>query len=437
MPPGSVLFGGTPLNARSGWVAPSFPRGFWWGTAASSTQAEGAAPRSNWAVWERSGKAPPSADGSGFAERYWEDFRILAELGLRHHRLSIEWARIEPEPQQRDPAAVEHYLRIFDAAEDAGIELWVCLNHFTLPQWFEELGGFCNPEARATHWIPHVEFIAETFGHRTFGWKPINEPMAYATGGFLFGTMPPGRQGFDSFAEATVGVFEAWRDAWKILSGSAPVATIHNLSPVLPIDDDSASRGAAQLIDSVLWRVPIRAHTEGIVVLPGRRAVSVDGLEGSADLFGFSYYSAMGVRGKGGLAGPLGAVSTYPPGAPAGPLGYHPWADGIEIVIDRLSSDLPGVPLLVSENGMGTTDDEERERFLVRSLDLLSEKIAAGANVKGYFHWTSVDNYEWLAGFDVPFGVITRDRQPKPSADILASVAGRTDADGGARATGE
>src|ERR687884_56742 len=94
---------------------PSVHDGFWWGTAASSTQAEGAAAASDWLAWEEAGRAPRSGDGNGFALHYADDLRLLASLGLRHHRLSIEWARIEPEQGRRDPDAIEHYLRVLSA----------------------------------------------------------------------------------------------------------------------------------------------------------------------------------------------------------------------------------------------------------------------------------------------------------------------------------
>jgi len=99
----------------------TWPAGFLWGTGASSTQCEGAAPASDWWHWERVGRAPLSGDGNGFARRYAEDFRILAELGLRHHRLSLEWARLEPEPGVHDAAAVSHYRDVLTAARAAGI----------------------------------------------------------------------------------------------------------------------------------------------------------------------------------------------------------------------------------------------------------------------------------------------------------------------------
>src|SRR5262245_53774611 len=98
----------------------SFPASFWWGTGASSTQAEGAAPASDWFLYEKQGKMPPSGDGNGFGTRYAEDFELYAQYALTHHRISIEWARIEPEEGRRDPAAIEHYISMLTAARDAG-----------------------------------------------------------------------------------------------------------------------------------------------------------------------------------------------------------------------------------------------------------------------------------------------------------------------------
>ena len=199
----------------------SWPDGFWWGTGASSTQCEGAAPASNWARWEKLGRAPQSGEGNGFATRYADDFALLADLGLRHHRLSIEWARIEPREGERDGEAVEHYRNVLLAARAAGVEPWVCLHHFTLPGWFgDDLGGFGDEKAAGYWWPRHVDFCAETFGDLVFGWKPINEPVAYALTGFLAGVFPPGRRDVGDFRTALSVIHQANR-------GRGPAAARH------------------------------------------------------------------------------------------------------------------------------------------------------------------------------------------------------------------
>ena len=127
-----------------------------WGTGASSTQSEGAAPHSDWIEWENTGHAPHSLNGNGFSTRYAEDFALLCDLGLVHHRLSIEWARVEPTQGVHDQEAIRHYREMLIAANSAGIRPWVCLHHFTLPQWFANLGGFLVDENRTSHWQRHV-----------------------------------------------------------------------------------------------------------------------------------------------------------------------------------------------------------------------------------------------------------------------------------------
>ena len=133
---------------------------------------------------ERGGRVPPSGDGNGFGTRFAEDFELYAEYGLTHHRLSIDWARIEPEEGRRDDPAIEHYREVLDAPRaPAGINPWVCLHHFTLPGWFTEIGegDFLDERARSYYWPRHVAFCAETFGDLVYGWKPINEPAAYSS----------------------------------------------------------------------------------------------------------------------------------------------------------------------------------------------------------------------------------------------------------------
>ena len=128
-------------------------------------------------AWERAGRAPVSGDGNGFRTRYREDFATFAALGLTHHRLSLEWARIEPEPGRVDEAAVAHYRAVLAAARDAGITPWICLHHFTLPQWFASSGGFLSRANRTGAWLAHVERIAERFGDLSEDGSRSTSPM--------------------------------------------------------------------------------------------------------------------------------------------------------------------------------------------------------------------------------------------------------------------
>jgi beta-glucosidase len=394
------------------------PSDFWWGTAASSTQAEGASPASDWYAWERAGRVPPSGDGNAFGTRYGEDFELYAQYGLTHHRLGIDWARIEPEEGHRDDLAIEHYREILSAARAAGVNPWVCLHHFALPGWFTEIGegDFLDERARSYYWPRHVAFCAETFGDLVYGWKPINEPGAYS---FMYrtGGRSPRSLDWGRVFNILEGVLLAQRDAWRELrGGGAPVATIHNLSPIFELGETVQSRQVAAALEEVNWKVWMRADRDGVLELPGRAAREIPDLQEACDLVGFSYYSATGVDREGELA-------PYPSGARVGPMGNAPWSEGLGIVLHRLHEELPGRPLLICEHGVGTDDDEWRTDVLRESLQVVEDAIADGVDLRGFFHWTGVDNYEWPFGFDVQFGAFTRDREPKGSAELLRDYA--------------
>ncbi len=394
---------------------------FWWGTAASSTQCEGAAPASDWFEWERRKKVPESRDGNDFARRYADDFALYREHGFTHHRLSIEWARIEPEEGKRDQAEIERYLEILETARACGIEPWVCFHHFTLPGWFQDERAFLDDKARGYYWPRHVAFCAETFGDLVFGWKPINEPVAYAFGGYLMGVNPPGLTDLGKFFDAYRGVLLAQRDAWRELRGGGkPVATIHNLSPVFAMHDSPEGKNARNVIDDVLWGIWLRAERDGVLAFPGRVEQRVDDLRGVGDLIGFSYYNASGVL-------PDLSMVPYPTNLPRGPLGYAPWPEGLGLTIRRLADELPNRALLLCELGFGsrTGVDEENARsdYLSECLDIVAEAINDRIDLRGVFFWTGVDNYEWDHGFSAEFGLFTRNREPKPAAAIARAWA--------------
>lgn len=390
----------------------------WWGTGSSSTQCEGAASASDWLAWERAGRAPRSGDGNGFASWYATDFALLAEHGLAHHRLSIEWARIEPEPGRIDPDEVDRYREILLAARAAGIRVWVCLHHFTLPGWFgTDEHGFTEPRSRTYFWPRHVDFVAETFGDLVFGWKPVNEPSVYALLGWLTGMNPPGRRDRAGFSEALEAIHLAtFEAALRLRGGGQPVASVQALMPVTAADDSAEAHERARLVDDVLFGCWMGAVRDGSLQVPGRGPVERPELRDAFDLIGFSYYGAATVKAD-------GSFGPYPPDIEPSPLGYSPWSEGLGVVLHRLADELPGHPLLIAEHGLGTTDDARREAFLRASLEETERAVADGIDLRGFFHWTSVDNYEWHLGDRLPFGLFDRDRNPKPSAAVMREAA--------------
>jgi beta-glucosidase len=199
-----------------------------WGTASSALQCEGAAPASDWARWERTGRVPSSGDGNGFRSRGLEDVELLAQHGVGAHRLTIEWARLEPRPGEWDTAEVDRYSGVLRALREQRVEAWVTLHHLTLPGWFsEDERGFRDERMARRVWPAHVDRVAETFGDLVDGWIPINQPTAYAAHTW---------SDEDDRATGLANLRRANREAARLLgSGPAPVITSH--SPGEPGDE--------------------------------------------------------------------------------------------------------------------------------------------------------------------------------------------------------
>ncbi|GAA3439230.1 family 1 glycosylhydrolase [Kutzneria kofuensis] len=381
---------------------------WWWGSGASAVQVEGASPADDWSRWTSAGNAPPSYDGNGFARRYREDFALLRELGLTDHRLSINWARVEPVEGRLDQDAVDYYRAVLSAARDAGLRMWVCLLHSAIPVWFADVGGFAGDRASAA-WLRWVDLAAALFGDLVGGWMPVNLPTSYAQKAYLTGTFPPGRRDPEQFAAvlATVhaGDFEA---ALRLREATGkPTCSNEAVLPLYPADDRPETATAVALLDEVVWDSWLNLAREP------RYADAFD-------LIGFSYYYAMSVTST-------GAPAPFPAGGRPGPLGYVPWPDGIAVVLDRLHRELPGARIVVAEVGYGDTgglDDTARCEYLHRAFEHIAAAQDDGMRIEGVSIWTGIDNYEWLAGRSVSFGLFDADRRPRRSASLIRSLTG-------------
>ncbi len=375
---------------------------WWWGTAASAVQTEGAASADDWYRWERAGNAPPSGEGNGFAHRYRDDFALLREIGTTDHRLSINWARVEPEEGRVDQAAIGYYRSVLAAAREVGLRVWVCLLHTAIPVWFADRGGFAAQDAVST-WLQWVDFAASTFGDLAGGWMPFNLPTSYAQKGYLTGTFPPGRRDPDEMVAVLKTVhtcdFEA---ALRLRDTGKPTCSNEALLPLYPADDSAETTAAVAQLDALVWDswLTLARHP--------RYAQAFD-------LYGFTYY-------YGALVTSQGQLLPYPADQQPGPLGYVPWPDGIAAVLRRLHRELPDAGLVVAELGYGGTNDHARCAYLSQTLEHIRAVQEEGVRIEGVTVWTGIDNYEWLAGFDVPFGLFDVDRSPRSSAQFIQAV---------------
>ena len=344
---------------------PGDDEGLWWGTAAAATQCEGAAPRSDWAGWEADGRAPASRDGNGFRTRYEDDLALLAEHGVRHHRLTIEWARLEPWPGRWDDDEVAHVRRVLGACGASGVAPWACLLHGSAPGWFtDDQHGWLDDKAVLT-WARHVDRVAEAVGDLVAGWVPIHEPAVAARLGYGDGVFPPGRRNDDDHRSARAALLAAEAEAARLLrSGPAPVAVSADGDEPHESADLLVVSAPADDLEAALERTAEAAPHARLLVVTG------DPEESPAN----------------------GATGGDRPG------------DGQEDETGR---------------GSGGAEAERRQRRLERAVATVAGAHEGGLLVVGAFHQPAVDGYEWHRGFDARLGLFDRDRNPRPALDAL------------------
>jgi len=382
----------------------SFPDGFRWGTATAAHQIEGGNWNNDWWRWEHtpgSGCKEPSGDACDSWNRWQEDVAILAELGFTDYRFSIEWSRIEPEDGEWSQAALDHYARQCDALLKAGIEPVVTFHHFTTPRWLADRGGWTTPDT-ADRFASFCERSAGRLQGLMKRACTINEPNIVATIGYLLGVFPPGKQDRELRRQANEVFVDAHRKAVAAIRSAAPGVPV---GLTLSMDDYQAVDGGESKRDQ------IRRSMEDVFL----------DATGGDDFVGVQTYS----RSRIGPDGRLPAED----GVPTLPMGYEYYPQALAATIRRAWEYTNGeVPILVTENGIGTDDDDQRLAYVRSALEGVLECIREGIDVRGYTYWSLLDNFEWAFGYGPRFGIVEVDRtsftrSPKPSARWLGQVA--------------
>lgn len=401
-----------------------FEPAFLWGVASSAFQAEGGAVPNDWVAAAEAGRLPPNP-GNGFWERAEEDFRMVASLGVRHYRLSVEWSRVEPARDRFDAAAIDRYKAMCDGARAAGLIPWVNLFHFTHPLWFAERGGFLDP-ANHDDFRRYVEHIGRALAPHARHFHIQNESTAYVFGSYLLGENPPLIADRAAAIEMTRHVLALHADGYRILKAIDPHLTVATIEVYLdPRPEDptnAAQRSAVERFDAWYHGTLLDALATGWVAVPGREPEEIPHLKGALDVYGFNYYSSILFTSSG--------VGSYADreDAPVDAMGRRVFPGGMEAGLVRVAAALPGVPILVTENGCPTVDETFRIRYVAAHLAALDRASRRGVDVRGYFHWTAVDNYEWHQGFSgARFGIVAFDpatgvRQVKRSGEWLGKV---------------
>jgi len=411
-----------------------FPPGFLWGTATSAHQVEGNNTNNDWWAFEQRPGAIWDGDRSGLACDWWRnaerDFDLMAAMGHTSHRLSVEWSRIEPEEGRFDPAAVARYRQMLTGLRQRGLEPMVTLFHFSSPLWLSRQGGWRNP-AVIGHFRRFVRHTVEQLGDLVRLWCTINEPNVYATLGYLYGVHAPGEKSLLLCFRVLRHQLQAHAAAYRLihaLQGNSQVGLVLNLQIFEPLDPaDPAAALVSRVLDGLFNRLPLRAVEGGRLPFPlGLGITGYGPLLDSVDFWGVNYYTRQRVnlrRGPEGLLQTTPGVEVSDSRRDMPPFECYP--AGLYQVLKWVAA--LGRPIYITENGLPDADDDQRPRFLLTHLAQVQRAMAEGVDVRGYYHWTFTDNFEWAEGWRARFGLVALDettqaRSPRPSARLYSDI---------------
>ena len=399
----------------------TFPKGFLWGTSSAAYQVEGDNRNADWWEWEQKPGRIANGDTSAVAtdhyHRYREDFALLRELNQNAHRLSIEWSRIEPSEGEFDSRQMRHYRDVLGELREQGIMPMVTLHHFTNPLWFVSKGGWTSTGAPHA-FLPFVHRVVEELGDLVGIWCTINEPSIYGANGWITGEFPPGRHGdlpgqyrvTSNMRRAHELAYHSIKRRWP----DAPVGLSHHKFLFMPASRKRADRLAAAATQLVTDRWPVGAARLGRIV------------EATSDYIGIAHYWGQLCAFDPRRPRDQFVRRFNPPGGEATEMGWVSEPRWMRQVLSEVRR--YGKPIYITENGIATADDAQREKYLKDTLGEVHAAIEDGADVRGYFHWSNTDNFEWARGYAAHFGLIgvdrkTLERTVKPSGRLYARIA--------------
>lgn len=456
-PPDPIPFGDVGSTS-----APSGQGSFRFGVASAATQIEDQNPTTDWWVW--SGAKPDGlgkgtdfvGDASLGYTKALDDVALMTELGVDSYRFSMEWARIEPTRDAIDEAALTHYGELLDALVAKGVSPMVTVHHFSNPIWVDDprdkacalgptdanLCGWNDPVGgplAVAEIAAHAKLLAERFGDRVDDWCTLNEPINYLLGAYGVGSFPPGKSTIAdplgkllptlrNYIAAHVAIYDAIKQYDTVDADgdgvAASVGFTHGAQEWVASRDNQVSDDPADLAarDAILWVYQylfVDALREGKFDTDLDRALDEDhpDWKGKLDWLGVQYYFRTGVTAKNGLLPVLELTPCYggfdvgacvPPLDPSyvvPSMSYEHDPNGLYVVLSDFAQRWPGLPMTVSESGIATTVEKRRGDVIVRALEAIAKAQKEGADVRGYYHWSLFDNFEWAEGYEPRFGL--------------------------------
>lgn len=409
-----------------------FPKGFLWGTATASHQVEGNNTNNNWHAWEQAGH---TVHKSGLAADWWggrwrEDFDRAAEGGQNAHRFSLEWSRIQPTPDTWDEEAIEKYRAMLRGLKERNIVALVSLHHFTDPLWLAEKGGW-ETDAVVPLFERYVRKVVDALKEYVTLWCTINEPNVYAVSGYVQGAFPPGKKDVKLSMCVLGNMIKGHAAAYRAIHELQPEARVGyalHFRPMVPripwspldrwmrnIRYNGLNMGFPSAISTGVMRSPVGSQ-------------NIPEAKGTQDYLGLNYYSVDTVWFDLLKPGELFTNGGFPKGADMSDTNFIAnIPEGIYESIKWIDRTYPHLPIIITENGVEDFDDHMRPRYLAQHLHQVWRACNFNWPVKGYFHWSLVDNFEWERGWTQRFGlwgldIDTQKRIRRPSVDLYAEI---------------
>ena len=385
----------------------AFPKGFLWGASTSAYQTEGCNGHADWVGWEtQGGSAEPCGIACDSWHRFRDDVDVAARLGLGIYRISIEWSRVEPEEGRFDDGALAHYRAWLTYARSKGLATMVVLWHFTNPQWFVDGGGW-QQRAAAETFGRYAQRVAVEVGGLVDWWATLNEVNTYARHGWITGEWPPGRKAdYAGGLRVYGGLARAHRRARQAIKRVVGDHARVGLTHVVPWAHRATGAGPLGHLAVAWWKWLALHHF-------------LDRVRADLDWLGVQYYHDAPLR--------ITGYDLDDGAAPRTDIGWRICPEGLYHAVRDMTQRY-GVPIIVTENGLADAADRQRARFIIDHLAWLHRAIAEGCDVRGYLHWSLIDNFEWALGFAPRFGLASVDyetqaREIRPSAHVYARIA--------------
>lgn len=410
----------------------TFPSGFYWGTATAAHQVEGNNLNNDWWAWEQQEGRIINGDRSGRAGDWWagrwrEDFDRAHETYQNAHRFSVEWSRIQPELDRWDENALDRYRAMLLGLKERNMLPMITLHHFTTPMWLVEMGGWEN-EAAVDLFAEFSRRVVEALGSHCNHWITINEPNVLMSGGYLGGGFPPGKNDLKAALKVMSNLLKGHAAAYQAIhtaQSEARVGIAHHWRGFLPANRSPLTRYTTNLYNKVFNEALPQALITGkfdAVMLKE----DIPQAKNTQDFIGLNYYTRELVRFDLRRRSEMYTQLSYPKDAelsetgflnndPQGFMAGLKWAAQFDL------------PIYITENGVEDGKDDFRRKYLLEHLHAMWRMINNNTPVKGYFHWTLVDNFEWERGWSQRFGLwgfdpVTQLRTRRKSVDLYAEI---------------